>query len=101
MLNDIGPSLLAYSDLFIVQYAKVVRIFTPNYTKDRYQARMIGHEPKRFLGEQCGFTKNNFPKKRWDNIWAYDFELFDEKQAADWYFGYPLFLQTPCCGHTL
>lgn len=104
MLNEVGNSLLAYSDLFLVQCPKCKgcsKISTPINALGRGEARVLGHESKRFLCEKCGFVKDIHPKRRWDGLWSFNFKLYDEKQGVDWYFGFPLFLQTQCCGHTL
>ena len=104
MLKEAGNSLIAYADLFLVHCPNCnscSKVFTPPYAKGRDEPRYIGHESKRFLCTKCGYMKDIHPKRRWDNLWAFDFELFDEKQAVDWYFGFPLFLQSPCCGHKL
>lgn len=104
LLIDTGNSLLAYSDLFLVHCPKChscSRVFTPDNAIGRNEPSYIGHESKRFICEKCGYTKDIHPKKRWDNLWAFPFEHYDEKQGVDWYFGYPLFLQTRCCGQML
>ncbi|MGX2959603.1 hypothetical protein JNUCC23_10100 [Peribacillus sp. JNUCC 23] len=104
MLDGVGGMLLAYSDLFLVQCPRCSscsRIFTPNNAKGKDEPRYLGHESKRLLCVKCGYTKDIHPKRRWDNLWAFSHELYNEKQGVDWYFGLPLYLQTQCCGHKL
>ncbi|WP_028390657.1 hypothetical protein [Bacillus cihuensis] len=105
MLNEgVGGSLIAYSDLFLVHCPRCnscSRIFTPSNAKGQNEPGYIGHESKRLVCSKCGFIKDIHPKRRWDNLWAFSHELFDEKQGIDWYFGLPLYLQTQCCGHNI
>lgn len=62
---------------------------------------------KRFICVSCGTTKDYVPKSNVFNqsIISYSGEWKDGVinigGAFDWYFGYPLYLQIPCCGHTL
>ncbi|MCH5585105.1 hypothetical protein MK805_08990 [Shimazuella sp. AN120528] len=62
---------------------------------------------KRFLCTYCGVSKDLVPKKNRakQNIISYGpnykKEFISIGGAFDWYFGYPLVLQIPCCGKTL
>ncbi|WP_223596475.1 hypothetical protein [Neobacillus bataviensis] len=62
---------------------------------------------KRFLCLLCGMTKEFVPKNNCFNqsLISYGSEWNDGfiniGGAFDWYFGYPLYLQIACCGHTL
>jgi hypothetical protein len=67
----------------------------------------IQNSYKRFICTHCGLIKNFIPKKNRanQNIISYQ-STFREGMiciggAFDWYFGYPLVLQIPCCGKTL
>ncbi|GGI11647.1 hypothetical protein [Gottfriedia solisilvae] len=104
MIEGVGGGLIAYSDLILVQCPECrscARITTPNNAKGLINPRYMGHESKRLQCIKCGLTKEVHPKRRWDNLWAYTHELFDEKQGLDWYFGLPLYLQIQCCGHKM
>ena len=62
---------------------------------------------KRFICVSCGTNKDYVPKKNHSNqlMISYSVEwkegFINIGGAFDWYFGYPLYLQIPCCGHTL
>ncbi|MCM3124486.1 MULTISPECIES: hypothetical protein [unclassified Mesobacillus] len=62
---------------------------------------------KRFLCLHCGMTKEFAPKNNCFNqsIISYGSKwnegYINIGGAYDWYFGYPLYLQIACCGHTL
>lgn len=62
---------------------------------------------RRFLCTHCGMTKEIVPKRNCFNqpVISYgskwDEGFINIGGAFDWYFGYPLYLQIPCCGHTL
>jgi len=61
----------------------------------------------RFLCLHCGMNKEISPKNNgfnqsviyYGNKWNEGY--INIGGAFDWYFGYPLYLQIPCCGHTL
>ncbi|KAB7709059.1 hypothetical protein F9802_02730 [Bacillus aerolatus] len=104
MLNGVGGSLLAYSDLFLVhcpRCSSCARIFTPSNAKGQNEPRYTGHESKRLVCSKCGLTKDIHPKRSWNNLWTFNHELFDEKQGVDWYFGLSLYLQAQCCGNNI
>ncbi|PEE44180.1 hypothetical protein [Bacillus pseudomycoides] len=104
MLDNYGGMLIEHLDLFLVRCPRCngcARVFTPNNAKGIDELRCIGHESKRLLCRKCGLTKDIHSKRRWDNVWKFNHELFDEKQGVDWYFGLPLYLQKECCGHSL
>ncbi len=62
---------------------------------------------KRFICTSCGLMKEKIPGKNcfnqnvisYGNSWRDGF--INIGGNYDWYFGYPLYLQAPCCGHTL
>lgn len=62
---------------------------------------------RRFLCLHCGTTKERVPKNNsfnqsrisYSDQWTDGF--INIGGAFDWYFGYPLYLQISCCGHTL
>ncbi|WLD93783.1 hypothetical protein [Alkalihalobacillus sp. AL-G] len=62
---------------------------------------------KRFLCLNCGLTKDYQPKKNCFNQTVISYGptwndgFINIGGAFDWYFGFPLYLQIPCCGHTL
>jgi hypothetical protein len=66
----------------------------------------IQNVTKRFLCTHCGAAKDMIPKqKHRQNVVCYG-TVFQEGAiciggAFDWYFGYPLYLQSSCCGKTL
>ncbi|MEH6849089.1 MULTISPECIES: hypothetical protein [Bacillus] len=104
MLGNYGGMLIEHTDLFLVYCPRCngcARVFTPDNAKGKGEPRYIGHELKRFLCSKCGLTKDIHPKRRWDNSWAFNHELFNAKHGVDWYFGLPLYLQKECCGHKL
>lgn len=62
---------------------------------------------RRFLCLHCGITKEFVPKNNCFNesLISYGSKwnegYINIGGAFDWYFGYPLYLQIACCGHTL
>ncbi|WP_028778201.1 hypothetical protein [Shimazuella kribbensis] len=67
----------------------------------------IQNSNKRFVCTHCGLTRDLIPKKNQakQNIIVYQ-RTFREGMICiggpfDWYYGYPLALQNPCCGKTL
>ncbi|MEH7612332.1 hypothetical protein [Gottfriedia acidiceleris] len=67
----------------------------------------ITGEVKRFLCPNCGLTREFIPKRNGYNQNVISYGTSWKKDtiniggAFDWYFGYPLYLQIPCCGNTL
>lgn len=62
---------------------------------------------KRFLCSHCGMTKEFVPKHNCFNQSKISYGsnwndgYINIGGEFDWYFGYPLYLQIACCGHTL
>lgn len=105
MVADASDNKLwAYSDLILVHCPmckKCTKIFTLDDIQVKDMPRILGHEPKRLLCVECGFVKELYPIRRWDNVLAFRQELYDIKKGIDWYFGLPLYLQTKCCGQNM
>ncbi|WP_050183896.1 hypothetical protein [Domibacillus robiginosus] len=89
-------------------------VFCPNCNGQAKVFSLGEHSPhsieitRRFLCMYCGLTKEVVPKRTSffkHNIISYGNEWVEGSinigGAFDWYFGYPLYLQTHCCGHTL
>jgi hypothetical protein len=84
--QDVGQTIYGFTDLFLVhcpQCAGCARVVPLDASKTWWSA------PRRLVCARCGYTKDH-----------------DGRSAVigadtDWYFGLPLWLQTPCCGETL
>jgi ribosomal protein S27AE len=73
-------------------------------------ARVITNDEKgipevRFICLKCGYTKD-WVRKSPGIAYCQNSDHFKEGEvwigdAVDWYFHFPLWLQTPCCGHIL
>lgn len=99
MFRDMGLTLDDFGDVIDVrcprcgQHAQVMRIIP---AEDEQQANDSAHEkymrlfdPRKLSCLHCGQTK----------IWHG--RGIRQYSPYDWYFGLPLWLQTPCCGSTL
>lgn len=88
-------------------------VICPNCSKQSKVISLGEYQPyytgvtKRFRCLYCGLTKDIVPKKNcfnqaiisYGNSWREGF--INIGGAFDCHFGYPLYLQIPCCGHTL
>lgn len=119
--RDAGQSIFSFDDTFLVRCSRCERqaevVPLPVAPAPRSESRTVGlvassserrakaepmpfgsesrsgraglFAPRRCVCAHCGFVKEWQGKK------------VSVGAACDWYFGYPLWLQTPCCGQTL
>src|SRR4051812_9395800 len=84
--HDAEQSIYDFADIFLVVCPRCSRCATVA-PREPEQAQWLA--PRRLVCEHCGLAKD------WDG------KRIDTCTAADWYFGLPLWLQTPCCGEVL
>lgn len=99
MFRDMGQTLDDFGDVMDVRcprcgrHAQVARVITAeNEQRSADSARekyLRLFHPRRLSCLHCGHTKTRHERE------------FRQGGPDDWYFGLPLWLQTPCCGSTL
>jgi hypothetical protein len=90
--RDAGESVYSFGDTFLVRCPRCERRaeVAPLPVASTSESRAVGlFAPRRCVCAQCGYVKDWQGKK------------VSVGAARDWYFGYPLWLQTSCCGETL
>lgn len=90
--RDVGHTIYEFGDTFLVrcprcqQCARIIRLHPP--AADTFQFQQL-FDPRRCVCSHCGY------------IQEWHVHGIHIGGPCDWYFGLPLWLQTPCCGHTL
>lgn len=90
--RDGGQSIYAFGDTFLVRCPRCGRRagVAPLPPSSESKGSKTGlFAPQRCVCVHCGFVREWRGKK------------VSIGEACDWYFGYPLWLRTPCCGQTL
>lgn len=91
--RDAGQSIYSFGDTFLVRCPRCDRraevTLLPPAPMPRTRASGL-FAPRRCVCAHCAYVKEWRGKK-----------LSIGGAACDWYFGYPLWLQTACCGNTL
>lgn len=84
--ND--SNIYAFAKNFLVECPKCEACATVTDMSEGEKAALFGE--KRFVCTKCGASKTEKFNK---------YTIRDD--GYEWYFGYPLYLKAPCCGHTL
>ncbi|HEV2404697.1 MAG TPA: hypothetical protein VGR88_04565 [Ktedonobacterales bacterium] len=90
--RDTGQSIYEFGDTYLVRCPRCERRaeVASLPVASTSTSRAVGlFAPRRCVCAKCGYVKEWQGKK------------VSVGAAQDWYFGYPLWLQTPCCGQTL
>lgn len=90
--RDAGQSIYTFGDEFLVRCPRCERRaeVVSSHGAPEPKSGVPGlFAPRRCVCAHCGFVKE------WQG------KTVSVGAASDWYFGYPLWLQTPCCGQTL
>lgn len=90
--DDDGKRLAEFCDEFLVECPRCARgckviLSEPGAHHSAQNLRLF--QSRKAVCHQCGFNKN------WDG------EVVTSGDCVDWYFGFPLWLQSPCCSETL
>lgn len=88
--RDSGERLENFADLFLVECPNCSKLCQIRAHPNKQKTDTIEiFQPRRATCAGCGFTRE----------WAAT--RLTKRECYDWYFGLPLWLQSPCCGEIL
>lgn len=96
--------LIRFADQILVQCPKcsgLAKVIIPQNAVGYADPYVWDRLSRRVLCTKCSFMKEVHPRRGPHNDWKFDFTLSKGSSAVDWFYGLPLYLQTPFRGHIL